>query len=68
MQGTEVHLQVDEKVKPKFHKPKTIPFVLSEKVEAELERLQNLGIVSPVKTAKWAAHEKEWHNTCVWRL
>ncbi len=55
MQGMEVHLQVDEKVQPKFHKPRTVPFILREKVEAELERLQGLGIITPVKTSKWAA-------------
>ncbi len=56
MKGTEVHLQVDKKpVEPIFHKPRTVPFILREKVEAELEWLQSLGIISSVKTAKWAA-------------
>ncbi len=50
-----MNLLVDEKVKPKFHKPRTVPFVLREKVEAKLERLQSVGVISPVKTAKWEA-------------
>ena len=55
LKDTEIHLPVDEKVQPKFHKPRTVPFVFREKVEAELERLQSIGVISPVKTAKWAA-------------
>ena len=46
MQGVEVHIEVDEKVKPKFHKPMTVPFIIREKIESELDRLQRLGIIS----------------------
>ena len=50
--GPPVHLYLDEKVKPKYHKPKKVPFSL---VDKELERLQDDGIISPVKYSKWAA-------------
>ncbi len=40
MTGIKVNLL---EVKPKFHKPRTVPFVLRGKVEAELERLQSVG-------------------------
>ena len=50
-----MHLNVDGTVQPKFHKPRKVPFSLKEKVEHELEHLQEAGIISPVKYAKWAA-------------
>ena len=53
--GPPVHLNVDGTVQPKFHKPRKVPFSLKEKVEHELEHLQEAGIISPVKYAKWAA-------------
>ena len=32
-----------------------MPYVLKEKVEKELERLQGLGIITPVSFSAWAA-------------
>ena len=55
MQGMTVNLPVDNNVNPKFFKPRSVPYVLKPKVEAELTRLENLGIISPVKFSKWAA-------------
>ena len=52
--GGEVQLVVDE-TSPKFHKARPVPFVLKKKVETELDRLQELGIISPVQYSKWAA-------------
>jgi len=40
---------------PKFFKPRPIPFALREKVEADLNRLEKLGVLTPVQTAEWAA-------------
>ena len=55
MKGVEIELQVKAEAKPKFMKPRTVPYILRQKVEEELNRLSNLGIISPVKTSKWAA-------------
>ena len=55
MKGQKVKLHVDDSVPPKFHKPRTVPFMLREKVENELQRLHAEGIISPVKFASWAA-------------
>jgi len=55
LQGMKVHLTIDSSVTPKFHKARTVPFVLREKVEAELQRLEGLGIISPVQFSRWAA-------------
>ena len=48
-------LQVNEAAKPKFLKPRTVPYLLREKVEKELSRLEQLGIISPVQHSQWAA-------------
>ena len=55
MEDVEVTIQVDPKIKPKFLKPRSVPFVLKEKVEKELDRLENLKIISPVQQSQWAA-------------
>ena len=55
LQGEKVHLFVDERVTPKFCKPCSVPLAMKESVEAELDRLESTGIISPVKFAKWAA-------------
>ena len=54
MKGVEVTLDVKSEVKPKKNKPRSVPYILKQKVADELDRLCNLGIISPVKTAKWA--------------
>ena len=38
-------LHIDKSVKPVTQKPRRIPFHLRQKTEAELERLENLGII-----------------------
>ena len=49
----DLHLKPD--VTPRFCKGRSVPFVLREKIERELDRLTSEGIIQPVKTAKWAA-------------
>ena len=53
--GDKVSIHVDPTVPPKFCKARSIPYAMREKVENELARLENLGIIKPVKTSKWAA-------------
>ena len=55
MKGIEVELQTKPSAKPRFLKPRSVPYILKQKVEKELLRLESLGIISPVKTSKWAA-------------
>ena len=53
--GGKVTLHIDLQVKPKFFKVRTLPFSIKEKVEEELNRLESLGIITPVKHTLWAA-------------
>ena len=55
MKDMKVRLLIDSTAKPKFFKPRSVPFTLRDKVETELQRLESLGIISPVKFSKWAA-------------
>ena len=53
--GPPVTLAVKENTVPKFHKARPVPFALKDKVEKELQDLQDKGIISPVKHAARAA-------------
>ena len=49
MKDVEVTLQVKTEVKPKFLRPRKVPYILKQKVEEELDRLSNLGIIAPAE-------------------
>ena len=49
LKGIKVKLHVDPNVKLKFFKARSVPYSLREKVETELGRLENSGIISPVQ-------------------
>ena len=50
-----VKLYIKENAKPKFYKPRSVPYILKSKVDEELDRLQKEGIISPVQYSEWAA-------------
>ena len=54
LKGTTASIHVDQSVPPKFYRARTLPYVLKEKVEAELERLERSGVIEPVKFSDWA--------------
>lgn len=43
-----------DEITPKFIKARPLPHAMRWTVETELDRLQNLGIFSPVQCSKWA--------------
>ncbi|XP_055910439.1 uncharacterized protein K02A2.6-like [Eupeodes corollae] len=45
---------LDVNASPIFHKPYTVPYGLREKVEKELGRLVEVGILKPVRFSEWA--------------
>ena len=48
-------LHVEENCKPRFYKARTVPYALRSKVDGELQRLEDEGIIEPVKHSDWAA-------------
>ena len=52
--GVFAKIHVDGTATPRFHKATSVPFALREKVEKELERLQEQGIIEPVQFSSWA--------------
>lgn len=48
-----VSLKLNENVTPKFFKPRPLPIALKEKVETEIDRLVNQGVLVPVEFSEW---------------
>ena len=48
-------LYVDETVQPRYCKPRPVPLAMRAKVESELDRLQEEGVIRPVEFSEWAA-------------
>lgn len=44
-----------DEAKPIFKKPRSVPFASRKKIEEELERLVNTGILTPINYSEWAA-------------
>ena len=47
--GVKAHLHVQADAIPKCHRPRSIPLSMKEKVEAELERKEKLGILEKIE-------------------
>ena len=45
---------MDESAKPIFCKARSVPHMMRPKIEAELDRLQMEGVISPVEFSDWA--------------
>ena len=48
-------LSMAPNTKPKFSKPRTVPFTLKERVKSELDRLERDGVLEKVPYSEWAA-------------
>ena len=55
LKGMKAKFYVDDTVKPRFCKPRPVPFALRAKVEDELDRMQEAGFIRPVEFSEWAA-------------
>ena len=56
LKGMNVKIHVKDDATPRFHKPRPDHYALKEKVEKELTRLQETGIIEPVQFSEWAVH------------
>ena len=54
-QGLSIDIETYPHISPKFYKAQSVPFVYRDKIEKELDRLVQQGIISPVRFSKWAA-------------
>ena len=50
-----VKLSVSETAKPRFHRPRPVPFALRARVDEELDRLEDAGVLEKVNFSEWAA-------------
>lgn len=55
VKGVTAAIHVDPAATPQFCKARPLPYSLRGKVERELERLQNDGVIEPVEFSDWAA-------------
>ena len=55
LKGVTAKFYIDDTVKPVFVKARTVPLALRAKVEEELDRLQQAGVIRPVEFSEWAA-------------
>ena len=55
LQGYQAKILVEPNSVPKFNPARSVPYALRDKVDRELQRLQDEGILEPVETAEWAA-------------
>ena len=54
VKGVQATLTLKENAQPKFCKARPVPYALKERVEKELERLENEGIIQKVDHSDWA--------------
>ena len=55
VKGTSAKLHVDPQTKPRFYKPRPVPYPMRERVGQEIDRLKHEGILQPVEFSDWAA-------------
>ena len=55
MKGTSAKLHVDPQTRPRFYKPRPVPYAMRERVEQEIDRLKQEDILQPVEFSDWAA-------------
>ena len=55
LKGYQAKIHVDPKAIPRFNPARTVPNALRDKVDKELQRLQDNGVLEPVEVADWAA-------------
>ena len=49
------NIHINEGARPRYFKPRPLPFAMKSRVEEELDRLENTGVISKVHTSEWAA-------------
>ena len=55
LKGVKVRLDIDRTVSPRFCKARSLPYVFKEKVEAQLQKDIDSGVLEEVQNSSWAA-------------
>ena len=55
LNGYEANVTLKPNAVPRFHRPRPVPYALQKKVDNELDRLQQEGILRPVDRSEWAS-------------
>ncbi len=55
MKGVAAQIHVEHQARPQFFRPRPVPYALRSKLEKELERLEETGVIEPVRFSDWAA-------------
>ena len=55
IRGVIAKLHISSGAKPRFHRPRSIPYALRSRVDQALEKLLYEGILEPVQFSEWAA-------------
>lgn len=53
--GTSAKLHVKSEAIPKFCRARQVPYAIKPAVEAELNRLEAAGVITPINTSEWAS-------------
>ena len=54
LKSTTATIYLDASAQPRFCKPRTVPYSLKGKIEKELDRLVNQGVIEPITFSEWA--------------
>ena len=55
LNGYEARMTLRKDALPKFHRPRPVPYALHSKVDEELDRLQQEGIIRQINRSEWAS-------------
>ncbi|XP_062513104.1 uncharacterized protein K02A2.6-like [Corticium candelabrum] len=55
LNGYEARITLRQDAVPKFHRPRPVPYALHSKVDEELDRLQQEGIIRQINRSEWAS-------------
>ena len=55
LEGSKVKIHVKDNAQPRFHKARSVPYILRAKVEEEHDNLQKEKVISPIQFSEWAA-------------
>ena len=55
LKDTSAHIELKEGATPHYYKPRPVPYSLKGRIDRELDRLVDEGILQPVERSQWAA-------------